>query len=120
VHGFGRGSENGWLAGFRLAGVALVVPMVNYWWPLPANVSRSAFEKLDVRDRRAFWIVHHMPSLFYAWITQKWFRMSPIVRGERDAWTEKDWEIITENGRKFLESGLDPVRNFSFPCTRRT
>ncbi|WVZ68086.1 hypothetical protein U9M48_017076 [Paspalum notatum var. saurae] len=58
----------------RLAGAALVVPAVNYWWPLPADVSRSAYGKLDARDRRAFWVTHHAPSLFYAWITQRWFR----------------------------------------------
>ncbi|XP_062226705.1 uncharacterized protein LOC133924946 isoform X2 [Phragmites australis] len=95
----------------RLAGVALVVPAVNYWWPLPVNVSRTAYGKLDVRDRRTFWIAHHMPSLFYAWLTQKWFRMSPIVRGEPDAFTEKDLEILTELRRKERESGLvDPAK----------
>ncbi|GJN17099.1 hypothetical protein PR202_gb04139 [Eleusine coracana subsp. coracana] len=95
----------------RLAGVALVVPAVNYWWPLPADVSRSAFEKLDVRDRRTFWIAHHMPSLFYAWITQKWFAMSPIVKGGRDAFTDWDWEVLTEFRRKNPESGqADPAK----------
>ncbi|KAJ1286308.1 hypothetical protein BS78_03G343700 [Paspalum vaginatum] len=89
----------------RLAGAALVVPAVNYWWPLPADVSRSAYGKLDVRDRRTFWIAHHAPSLFYAWITQRWFRVSPIVRYERDAFTVKDWEILTELHRKKRESG---------------
>jgi hypothetical protein len=94
----------------RLAGVALVVPAVNYWWPMPANVSSRAFEKLDARDWRTFWIAHHTPSLFCAWITQKWFRVSPIVRGERDAFTDKDWEILTELRREGLKSGQDPVR----------
>jgi hypothetical protein len=46
----------------RLAGVALVVPAVNYWWPMPANVSSRAFEKLDARDRMTFWIAHHTPT----------------------------------------------------------
>uniref|UniRef100_A0A0A9H0T2 Uncharacterized protein n=1 Tax=Arundo donax TaxID=35708 RepID=A0A0A9H0T2_ARUDO len=95
----------------RLAGAALVVPAVNYWWPLPDNVSRSAYGKLDARDRRTFWIAHHTPSMFYAWLTQKWFRMSPIIRGERDAFTDKDWEILTELHRREQESGqVDPAK----------
>lgn len=89
----------------RLAGVALVVPAVNYWWPLPANVSASAYGKLDVGDRRTFWIAHHMPWLFYAWMTQKWFRISPAVAGHPEAFTAKDWEILTEIQRKEQESG---------------
>lgn len=48
---------------YRLAGASLVVPAVNYWWPLPDDVRRSAYGKLDARDRRTFWIAHHAPSL---------------------------------------------------------
>lgn len=45
--------------------------------------------------------------------------MSPIVRGERDAFTDMDWEILTELWRKQRESGqLDPVRN-SHPLLSR-
>ncbi|KAL6616409.1 hypothetical protein ACP70R_038679 [Stipagrostis hirtigluma subsp. patula] len=95
----------------RLAGAALVVPAVNYWWPAPADVSTSAYGRLDARDRLAFWIAHHFPSLFYAWMTQKLFAMSPIVRGERDAFTDKDWEILTETRRRERASGqVDPAK----------
>nr|CAB3478911.1 unnamed protein product [Digitaria exilis] len=95
----------------RLAGVALVVPAVNYWWPLPDNMLRSVYGKLDSRDQSTFWIAHHAPSLFHAWLTQKWFPVSPIVRGERDAFTAMDWEILTELWRKQRESGqLDPSK----------
>lgn len=98
--------------------MALVVPAVNYWWPLPADVLRSAFEKLGARDRVTFWIARHMPSLFYAWMTQKWFAISPIIRGERDGFTDTDWAILTAHHRKVLESGqlAHPVRNSRFPC----
>jgi hypothetical protein len=98
------------LACCRLAGVSLVVPAVNYWWPLPDDVRRSAYGKLDARDRRTFWIAHHAPSLLCTWLTQTWFPTSPIVRGERGAFTAKDWEILTELWKR--ESGqLDRVRN---------
>ncbi|PWZ30508.1 hypothetical protein Zm00014a_039087 [Zea mays] len=95
----------------RLAGVALAAPAVNYWWPLPANVSRAAYGRLHARDRRTFWIAHHAPALLHAWLAQKWFRVSPIVRAERDAFTAKDWEILTALWRKQRESGLvDPAK----------
>jgi len=89
----------------RLAGASLVVPAVNYWWPLPDDVRRSAYGKLDARDRTTFWIAHHAPSLLCAWLTQTWLPTSPIVRGERGAFTAKDWEILTELWRKQRESG---------------
>ena len=89
----------------RLAGASLVVPAVNYWWPLPDDVRRSAYGKLDARDRTTFWIAHHAPSLLCAWLTQTWLPTSPIVRGERGAFTDKDWEILTELWRKQRESG---------------
>lgn len=98
--------------GCRLAGVALVVPAVNYWWPLPDDVRRIAYGKLDARDQRTFWIAHHAPWLFHAWLTQKWLPVSPIIRGERGAFTAMDWEILTELRRKQRESGqVDPVQN---------
>ncbi|KAK8454092.1 hypothetical protein SEVIR_5G394400v4 [Setaria viridis] len=95
----------------RLAGVALVVPAVNYWWPLPDDVRRIAYGKLDARDQRTFWIAHHAPWLFHAWLTQKWLPVSPIIRGERGAFTAMDWEILTELRRKQRESGqVDPAK----------
>ena len=74
---------------------------------------RSAYGKLDARDRRTFWIAHHAPPLLCAWLTQTWLPTSPIVRGERGAFTDKDWEILTELWRKQRESGqqVDRVRN---------
>uniref|UniRef100_A0A0D9V810 AB hydrolase-1 domain-containing protein n=1 Tax=Leersia perrieri TaxID=77586 RepID=A0A0D9V810_9ORYZ len=89
----------------RLAGAALVVPAVNYWWPMPANVSESAYSKLDVRDQRSFWVAHHMPWLLHTWFKQKKFKISPIVEGKREAFTDQDWEILTENQRKEQETG---------------
>ena len=67
-----------WLGRCRLAGVALAAPAVNYWWPLPANMSRTAYGKLHVRDRRTFWITHHAPSLLHAWLAQKSLSASSV------------------------------------------
>lgn len=58
----------------RLAGAALVVPFVHYWWPcLPANISTESFQKLQKSFQWSFRIAHHTPWLLYWWMTQKWF-----------------------------------------------
>lgn len=54
----------------RLAGAALVVPVINYWWPsFPAEVSRQAFKKLIVTEQRTLRIAHNAPYLLYLWMT---------------------------------------------------
>uniref|UniRef100_J3NBF5 Serine aminopeptidase S33 domain-containing protein n=1 Tax=Oryza brachyantha TaxID=4533 RepID=J3NBF5_ORYBR len=46
----------------RLAGAALVVPIINYWWPsFPAELSRQAFKRLIVPEQRTFWIAYNIP-----------------------------------------------------------
>ncbi|KAG8054676.1 hypothetical protein GUJ93_ZPchr0001g31290 [Zizania palustris] len=100
----------------RLAGAALVVPAVNYWWPMPADVSESAYSKLHAADRRTFWIAHHMPWLFYAWFKQKLFRIAPVMQGQPEAFTEQDWEILTAIQRKERETGqVDMVSTLLLP-----
>ncbi|XP_038972478.1 uncharacterized protein LOC103717990 [Phoenix dactylifera] len=79
----------------RLAGVALVAPAVNYWWPsFPANLSRMAYKKLFVQDQRTFWIAHHFPSLLYGWMSQKWLPTSAVIQGHPELFTPQDMEIM--------------------------
>ncbi|KAK9726998.1 hypothetical protein RND81_05G251100 [Saponaria officinalis] len=48
----------------RLAGAALVVPVINYWWPsFPPEMVTKAFKMLPKRDQIKLWIAHHAPTL---------------------------------------------------------
>lgn len=79
----------------RLAGVALVVPGINYWWPsLPASLKKAALGKLQASDRRAFWVARHAPRLLYAYMTQKLVTPSAILAGHPDAFGRQDKEIL--------------------------
>src|SRR5437764_285014 len=61
----------------RLTGAALIVPIINYWWPsFPAELSRQAFKKLVVPEQRTLWIAHNIPSFLYLWMTQRWLPSS--------------------------------------------
>uniref|UniRef100_A0A0D3HRI4 Uncharacterized protein n=1 Tax=Oryza barthii TaxID=65489 RepID=A0A0D3HRI4_9ORYZ len=48
----------------RLAGAALVLPIINYWWPSsPAELSRQAFMGLIMPEQRTLWIAHNINFL---------------------------------------------------------
>lgn len=79
----------------RLAGLALVVPFVHYWWPcLPSNLSKMALRKLLLPDQWAFRVAHYAPWLFYWWMTQKLFPSLSILSGNFSIFSRRDLEII--------------------------
>ncbi|CAI0544302.1 unnamed protein product [Linum tenue] len=81
----------------RLAGVALVVPFVHYWWPcLPANLSRDGLQKLLPMDSRAFRVAYYAPWLFHWWMTQKWFPSLSLTAGNMAVFCPQDMEMIAE------------------------
>lgn len=79
----------------RLAGISLVVPFVNYWWPfLPYKLSKEGLRKLLVQDQWTFRVAHYAPWLFYWWMTQKWFPSLSIMSGNSSIFSRRDLEII--------------------------
>ncbi|OMO89176.1 hypothetical protein COLO4_19891 [Corchorus olitorius] len=56
----------------RLAGVAMVVPVINYQWPsFPNSLIREDYRRTIVK--LAYWIAKYTPGLLHWWVTQKWF-----------------------------------------------
>ncbi|XP_065856277.1 uncharacterized protein [Euphorbia lathyris] len=64
----------------RLAGVTLLTPVINYWWPsFPTNLSTEAYNQMMVQDQWTFRVIHYAPWLLYWWNTQKWFPSSSVI-----------------------------------------
>jgi hypothetical protein len=83
------------LCACRLAGAALVVPVINYWWPsFPAELSRQAFKKQVVPEQRTLWIAHNVPSLLYLWMTQKWLPSSAAATHNPEIFSKHDMEVL--------------------------
>ncbi|MFS7908932.1 putative alpha/beta hydrolase-1 [Helianthus anomalus] len=79
----------------RLAGAALIAPVVNFWWPnLPSNLSQQAFSKLFLQDQWSLRVAHYLPSLTYWWNTQKWFPSLTIIAHSPDILSRQDIELV--------------------------
>lgn len=81
----------------RLAGVALVVPFVNYWWSCyPAKLSEEALGKMLPQDQRSFRVAHYAPWLVHWWMNQKWFRGLSITEGNMAIFSPPDLEMVKQ------------------------
>lgn len=79
----------------RLAGVALIAPVVNYWWPgFPANLSTEGYYLQPPQDQWALRVAHYAPWLTYWWNTQKWFPASSVATRAPHTMSRQDMELI--------------------------
>lgn len=80
---------------YRLAGAALLAPVVNYWWTgVPANLSSEAYYQLFQQDQWAVRVSHYTPWLTYFWNTQKWFPSSSVMAHSTDILSQQDKELL--------------------------
>ncbi|KAI7731422.1 hypothetical protein M8C21_007792 [Ambrosia artemisiifolia] len=76
-----------------LAGVALVVPFINYRWPsLPHELIQDDYRKN--LSRWAVWIARHTPGLLHWWMTQKMFPSSSVLDRNPKFFSNKDLEVL--------------------------
>lgn len=81
--------------GDRLAGAALLAPVVNYWWTgVPANLSSEAYYQQFQQDQWAVRVSHYTPWLTYFWNTQKWFPSSSVMAHSTDILSQQDKELL--------------------------
>ena len=79
----------------RLAGVTLVVPVINFWWPsFPPKLMNEVYKKQLKRDQWKLWIGHYAPGLVYWWMTQKWFPYCSILQRHPILFNKRDVETI--------------------------
>ncbi|KAL4591717.1 hypothetical protein LXL04_004688 [Taraxacum kok-saghyz] len=77
----------------RLAGVALVVPFVNYRWPsLPHGLIQDDYRKK--LSQFAVWVCRHTPGLLHWWLTQKMFPSSSVLDRNPKIFSNKDLEVL--------------------------
>ncbi|XP_026411767.1 uncharacterized protein LOC113307546 [Papaver somniferum] len=101
VLGFSMGGQATWgclkYIPHRLAGAALVAPVINYWWPgFPANLSKEAYEKQLLQDQWTLRVSHYAPFLTYWWNTQKWFPASSVAAKSSAILSTQDREILSK------------------------
>ncbi|KAL0426534.1 UNVERIFIED_CONTAM: hypothetical protein Slati_2828200 [Sesamum latifolium] len=98
VIGFSMGGQIVWSClkyiPHRLAGAALLAPVVNYWWSgLPSNLSTEAFKQQLPQDQWALSVAHHVPWLNYWWNTQKLFPGLSLLSGNPQVLSQRDAEL---------------------------
>ncbi|KAI3919682.1 hypothetical protein MKW92_008031 [Papaver armeniacum] len=99
VIGFSMGGQATWgclkYIPHRLAGAALIAPVVNYWWPgFPAKLAKEGYALQRVQDQWTLRVSHYAPFLTYWWNTQKWFPGSSVVSRVIDIFSKQDLELI--------------------------
>ncbi|CAN1844169.1 hypothetical protein LINPERHAP1_LOCUS37355 [Linum perenne] len=83
----------------RLAGAALVAPVINYWWKsFPTNLSTEAYNNQLPQDQWALRIAHHAPWLVYWWNTQKIFPSSAVIARRPETLSAQDKELVAKHG----------------------
>jgi pimeloyl-ACP methyl ester carboxylesterase len=64
----------------RIAGAAMMAPVVNYWWPgFPAEDAAAAYGRQSYGDQWALRVSHHAPAILHWWMDQSWLPTSTVV-----------------------------------------
>ncbi|TXG73622.1 hypothetical protein EZV62_002201 [Acer yangbiense] len=76
-----------------LAGVAFIVPVINYQWPsLPENLI-----SVDYRRKIVQWsllIAKYAPGFLHWWATQKWFPSTNVLERNSILFNNRDIEVL--------------------------
>ena len=90
----------------RLAGVAFIAPLVNFWWPgFPKSELTKAWGAQRIGDKMSLMVTHYLPSFAYWYnMVQKQLPRTTLESEDGStAFNEKDQETI-----KMLPTMLSP------------
>ncbi|XWS71473.1 hypothetical protein CRYUN_Cryun03dG0140900 [Craigia yunnanensis] len=81
----------------RLAGVAMVVPVINYRWPsFPESLTREDYRKTV---KLLYRITKYTPCLLYWWVTKKWFPSPSVMEKKHVFFNKRDIEALKKTER---------------------
>lgn len=98
VVGFSLGCHAVWGAlryiPHRLAGAAMLAPVVNYWWPgFPSPMSSESYARQARGDQWALRVSHHAPAILHWWMDQRWLPTSTVVDNTTPLPNKRDAEV---------------------------
>ncbi|WCJ41816.1 alpha/beta-Hydrolases superfamily protein [Euphorbia peplus] len=77
----------------RLAGAALINPVVNYKWPsLPQSLIKDDYRRKLVQW--ALWFSKYAPGLLHWWVTQQWLPSTSVLEKNPFFFSTQDIEIL--------------------------
>lgn len=97
----------------RLAGVAMIVPIINYKWrSLPSELTKDDYRKNLCRW--IIWLLHHTPGLLHWWLTQKLFPSANVLDHSPAFFNNKDLESLqnTPGYQLFTQNGIQQRSTF--------
>ncbi|CAL4915163.1 unnamed protein product [Urochloa decumbens] len=100
------GTHAGWAAiryiPHRLAGVALMAPVINYRWRcLPRGLARRLYRRQPAGDQWSLRVAYYAPWLLHWWMSQPWLPTSTVIDGSGtfpNALDEKNRVMALSNG----------------------
>ncbi|CAI0474759.1 unnamed protein product [Linum tenue] len=110
--GYSLGGQLGWgclkYIPHRLAGVTLLTPASNYWWPgFPSNLSTEALYKHPPCDYWSLRVAHYAPWLTHWWNTQNWFPILGAISKSPHILSREDKEVVA----KLIAKGVDNMEH---------
>ncbi|CAI0474755.1 unnamed protein product, partial [Linum tenue] len=94
--------------GSKLAGVTLLTPASNYWWPgFPSNLSTEALYKHPPCDYWSLRVAHYAPWLTHWWNTQNWFPILGAISKSPHILSREDKEVVA----KLIAKGVDNMEH---------
>ena len=77
----------------RLAGTALIVPLVNYQWPsLPFSLIKEDYRRKILK--LGLWLSTYTPGLLHWWVSQNWIPSTSVLEKNPIFFNERDIDIL--------------------------